>query len=89
MNYRLITVFLISWSSFATFAQDQIFLKNGDGILDCYIIGVSDSVITFRTLDQADKNEYEIPNSETYGFLLEDPSKMNYFFFILQKEGSL
>jgi hypothetical protein len=57
-------------------AQDQIFLKNGDGILDCYIIEVSDSVITFRILDQSDKNEYEIPNSETYGFLLEDPSKL-------------
>jgi hypothetical protein len=57
-------------------SQDQIFLRNGDGILDCFILSVDDSIITFRTLDQNDKTEYEIPNSDTYGFLLEDPGRL-------------
>jgi len=57
-------------------AQDQIFLRNGDGILDCFIISVDDSIITFRTLNHEDKTEYEIPNSDTYGFLLEDPGRL-------------
>jgi len=57
-------------------AQDQIFLRNGDGILDCFILSVDDSIITFRTLDHEDKTEYEIPNSDTYGFLLEDPGRL-------------
>lgn len=57
-------------------AQDQIFLKNNDGILDCYIININDSTIIFRTLDADDKNEYEIPNDDTYGFILEDPKKL-------------
>lgn len=57
-------------------AQDQIFLKNNDGILDCYIININDSTIIFRTLDANDKNEYEIPNDDTYGFILEDPKKL-------------
>ncbi len=86
MYYRIITVLLFICCSNTALAQDQIFLKNGDGILDCYIIGVSDSVLTFRTLDQADKNEYEIPNSETYGFLLEDPSKLRASEMMFQNE---
>jgi hypothetical protein len=57
-------------------AQDQIFLRNGDGILDCFIVAVNDSLITFRILDKNDKNEYEIPYNDTYGFLLEDPSRI-------------
>lgn len=70
---------LTVWLCFCCFsgkAQDQIFLRNGDGILDCFILAVDDSSITFRTLDQNDKTEYEIPNSDTYGFLLEDPGRL-------------
>ena len=59
------------------FAQDQIFLRNEDGFLDCYIIHVNDSIIVFRTLDPNDKHEYEIPYSDTYGFLLEDAGRLN------------
>jgi len=54
-------------------AQDHVLLKNGDGILECYIIHINDSIITFRTLDPADTYEYEIPVSATYGFLLQNP----------------
>lgn len=57
-------------------AQDQLFLRNGDGILDCYIINVTDSIIQFRTLDPTDQHEYEIPYADTYGFLLEDAGRL-------------
>ncbi len=57
-------------------AQDQLFLRNGDGILDCYILSVSDSIILFRTLDPTDKHEYEIPYADTYGYLLEDAGRL-------------
>jgi hypothetical protein len=67
-------------------AQDQIFLRNGDGILDCYITGVNDTLIVFRTLDKNDKNEYEIPYADTYGFLLEDPSRIQAAEMIFQNE---
>ncbi|HPH81278.1 MAG TPA: hypothetical protein PL185_01835 [Flavobacteriales bacterium] len=56
-------------------AQDQLFLRNDDGVLDCYIISVTDSIILFRTLDPSDKHEYEIPYADTYGFLLEDAGR--------------
>lgn len=72
----LLIVFLFFLCSFNATAQDQIFLRNGDGMLDCFILSVDDSVITFRTLDQEDKTEYEIPNSDTYGYLLEDPGRL-------------
>lgn len=78
MHFRSLFIlfcFIFSFS-IAGWAQDQIFLKNGDGVLDCFIISVSDSLITFRTLDSEDKTEYEIPYSDTYGFLLEDPMKL-------------
>ncbi|MEX1187769.1 MAG: hypothetical protein WED33_00820 [Bacteroidia bacterium] len=86
MIIRSIFVFSCLLLAGFSLAQDQIFLKNGDGILDCYIIGITDSVITFRTLDQADKSEYEIPNSETYGFLLEDPLKLQAAEMMFQNE---
>ncbi len=57
-----------------THAQDHLLLKNDDGILECYIVQVNDSIIKFRTLDPADHYEYEIPVSETYGYLLENPT---------------
>ncbi|MEZ5172692.1 MAG: hypothetical protein R2850_04100 [Bacteroidia bacterium] len=72
--------------SLQAFGQDQIFLRNGDGILDCFILDVNDSIITFRTLDKEDKNEYEIPFSDTYGFLLEDPKRIQDAEMIFQNE---
>jgi hypothetical protein len=61
--------------TFACGAQDQIFLRSDEGMLDCYIIQVNDSVIVFRTLDPNDTTEYEIFVSDTYGYVLEDMSK--------------
>lgn len=68
------SIFLIQYN---LLGQDQIFLRNEDGFLDCYIIQVNDSIIVFRTLDPSDKNEYEIPYADTYGFLLEDAGRLN------------
>jgi len=82
----LLFLLLLSALSVNLRAQDQIFLKNGDGILDCFIVAVNDSLITFRILDKNDKNEYEIPYTDTYGFLLEDPSRVQAAELIFQNE---
>jgi hypothetical protein len=71
----LLVVFFFILSNVS--AQDQIFLRNEDGFLDCYILQVNDSIIVFRTLDPNDKQEYEIPYADTYGFLLEDADRLN------------
>jgi hypothetical protein len=66
---------LLTWllTGIQTNAQDHLLLKNEDGILECYITQINDSIIKFRTLDPADTYEYEISVSETYGYLLENP----------------
>lgn len=56
-------------------AQDQVFLRSDEGMLDCYIININDTVIVFRTLDPSDTTEYEIPIRDTYGYVLEDVNK--------------
>ena len=76
-GFRLFLLLLIFCISGNVFAQDQIFLRNEDGFLDCYILHVNDSIIVFRTLDPNDKQEYEIPYADTYGFLLEDADRLN------------
>jgi hypothetical protein len=72
--FLLVFIFIIRSN---IFAQDQIFLRNEDGFLDCYILQINDSIIVFRTLDPNDKHEYEIPYADTYGFLLEDADRLN------------
>lgn len=76
-GFRLFLLVVIFFIRSNVFAQDQIFLRNEDGFLDCYILQVNDSIIVFRTLDPNDKNEYEIPYADTYGFLLEDADRLN------------
>jgi hypothetical protein len=76
-GFRLFLLFVIFLIRSNVFAQDQIFLRNEDGLLDCYILHVNDSIIVFRTLDPNDKHEYEIPYADTYGFLLEDVDRLN------------
>ena len=75
--FRLFLLVVIFFIRSNVFAQDQIFLRNEDGFLDCYILQVNDSIIVFRTLDPNDKQEYEIPYADTYGFLLEDADRLN------------
>lgn len=74
--FRLFLLLVIFFIRSNVFAQDQIFLRNDDGFLDCYILQVNDSIIVFRTLDPNDKQEYEIPYADTYGFLLEDADRL-------------
>jgi hypothetical protein len=76
-GFRLFLLVVIFFIRSNVFAQDQIFLRNEDGFLDCYILHVNDSIIVFRTLDPTDKHEYEIPYADTYGFLLEDADRLN------------
>lgn len=76
-DFRLFLLVVIFFIRSNVFAQDQIFLRNEDGFLDCYILQVNDSIIVFRTLDPNDKHEYEIPYADTYGFLLEDADRLN------------
>lgn len=61
-------------------AQDQVFLRSDEGMLDCYIVNINDSIIVFRTLDPNDTIEYEIPIKETYGYVLEDVNKQEQVF---------
>jgi len=75
LPYKLVFVLILSALSFKLTAQDQIFLRSDEGILDCYIIHINDSVIFFRTLDPSDVSEYEILIRETYGYVLEDGNK--------------
>jgi hypothetical protein len=86
--FRLFFLVVIFFIRSNVFAQDQIFLRNEDGFLDCYILLVNDSIIVFRTLDPNDKQEYEIPYADTYGFLLEDADRLittsNYSMYQLQ-----
>jgi hypothetical protein len=56
-------------------AQDHIFLREDDQVIDCIIISASDSVIVFRVLDLNDTHEYEISTADIYGFLLDDPQR--------------
>jgi hypothetical protein len=56
-------------------AQDHIFLREDDQVIDCIIISASDSVIVFRILDLTDTHEYEISTADIYGFLLDDPQR--------------
>ena len=76
-GFRLFLLVVVCFIQSNVFAQDQIFLRNEDGFLDCYILQVNDSIIVFRTLDPNDKQEYEIPYADTYGFLLEDAGRLN------------
>jgi len=55
-------------------SQDQILLRYG-GVLECFIVQADDSIIVFRLLDYGD-DEYEIPYNETYGYVLEDPQRL-------------
>jgi hypothetical protein len=75
-RFCLFVLLLLMYSPDRLLSQDQIFLRSGDGILDCYIMSVNDSLIIFRTLDPKDTNEYEIPFADTYGFLMEDLSQL-------------
>jgi hypothetical protein len=56
-------------------AQDHIFLREDDQVIDCIIISASDSIIVFRVLDLNDTHEYEISTTDIYGFLLDDPQR--------------
>ena len=76
-DFRLFLLVVFFFIQSNVSAQDQIFLRNEDGFLDCYILQVNDSIIVFRTLDPNDKHEYEIPYADTYGFLLEDTDRLN------------
>jgi hypothetical protein len=76
-DFRLFLLVVFFFIQSNVSAQDQIFLRNEDGFLDCYILQVNDSIIVFRTLDPNDKHEYEIPYADTYGFLLEDADRLN------------
>jgi hypothetical protein len=72
---KLIFLFLLNVISFVVNAQDQVFLRSDEGMLDCYIVNINDTVIVFRTLDPSDTTEYEIPIRDTYGYVLEDANK--------------
>ena len=52
-------------------AQDLIFMREDDEILECIILQTSDSSIVFRLMDPQDDQEYEVLSNLTYGFLLE------------------
>ena len=52
-------------------AQDLIFMREDDEILECIILQTSDSSIVFRLMDPQDDQEYEVLSHLTYGFLLE------------------
>jgi len=54
-------------------AQDQLFMREGNEVIYCYIIHADDSLIVFHSAEPGDSNTYEIPFNETYGFLLEEP----------------
>jgi hypothetical protein len=69
---KLQLIFLLNILCLAVNAQDQVFLRSDEGMLDCYIININDTVIIFRTLDPSDTTEYEIPIRDTYGYVLED-----------------
>ena len=56
-------------------AQDHIFLREDDQVIDCIIVSATDSLIIFRVLDLSDTHEYEISTSDIYGFLLDDPQR--------------
>jgi len=56
-------------------AQDHIFLREDDQVIDCIIISATDSLIIFRVLDLNDTHEYEISTADIYGFLLDDPQR--------------
>lgn len=56
-------------------AQDHIFLREDDQVIDCIIISATDSLIVFRVLDLNDNHEYEISTADIYGFLLDDPQR--------------
>lgn len=73
--FRYLVLLWLGFGAHALNAQDQIFLRNGDGVMECIILESNDSVIVFRTLDPTDLHEYEISVSAIYGFLLEDPSR--------------
>jgi len=81
--YKIVFVLIMSVLTFEVGAQDQIFLRSDEGMLDCYIIQMNDSMLIFRTLDPSDTTEYEILIRETYGYVLEDGSKQQ---SILTKE---
>jgi hypothetical protein len=63
----------LAWvlSSPSILAQDLIFMRDGDEILECIILQTSDSSIVFRLMDPQDSQEYEVLSNLTYGFLLE------------------
>jgi hypothetical protein len=52
-------------------AQDLIFMREDDEILECIILQTSDTSIVFRLMDPQDDQEYEVLSKLTYGFLLE------------------
>lgn len=54
-------------------AQDQIFMRQNQQVIYCYILQADDSLIVFRSADPDDTGIYEISFSATYGFLLEEP----------------
>jgi hypothetical protein len=56
-------------------AQDHIFLREDNQVIDCIILSSNDSMIVFRVLDLNDTHEYEISTSDVYGFLLDDPAR--------------
>jgi hypothetical protein len=75
---KLQLIFLLNILCIAVNAQDQVFLRSDEGMLDCYIVDINDSIIIFRTLDPSDTVEYEIPLKETYGYVLEDGNKQQH-----------
>lgn len=56
-------------------AQDHIFLREDDQVIDCIIVSATDSLIIFRVLDLSDTHEYEISTADVYGYLLDDPQR--------------
>jgi hypothetical protein len=75
MNFNLLH-FLAVYFAFTAFpifvgAQDLIFMREDDEILECIILQTSDTSIVFRLMDPQDEQEYEVLSQLTYGFLLE------------------
>ena len=45
---KLQLIFLLNILCIAVNAQDQVFLRSDEGMLDCYIVDINDSIIIFR-----------------------------------------
>jgi len=75
MKFNLLQLLAVCFASMAISplvrAQDLIFMREDDEILECIILQTSDTSIVFRLMDPQDDQEYEVLSQLTYGFLLE------------------